>query len=40
MGPRTRRGIRSFQQGQGLEADGELDAALLERILDATRATV
>jgi TPR repeat protein len=40
MGPRTRRGIRAFQRAQGLQVDGELDPALLERVLDATRATV
>jgi TPR repeat protein len=40
MGPRTRRGIRGFQRAKGMPVDGELSPALLERILDATRAAV
>jgi hypothetical protein len=37
MGPATRRGLEAFQRAQGREVDGELDAGLLQAILDATR---
>lgn len=40
MGPKTRAAVIAFQRRVGVEADGEVDAALLERLTEATGRTV
>lgn len=32
IGPNTRRAIRKFQQDQGMEVDGQISSALLEKL--------